>query len=56
MTGTVAAKETTTDDEYATKTYRYLRITMIGVVVLLGVAVAIERFESGCWQTSISGY
>jgi len=40
------------------KTYRYLRIGMIGAVLLLGVAIAIEVwfFAPDCMQTSISAY
>jgi hypothetical protein len=40
----------------ATKTYRYLRIGMIGAVVLLAASIAIERAKVDCWQTSISAY
>jgi hypothetical protein len=42
--------------EDAEKTYRYLRIGIIGAVVLLAVSVAIERSKVDCWQTSISAY
>lgn len=38
------------------KTYRYLRIGMIGAVVVLAVSIAIERTKVDCWQTSISAY
>lgn len=38
------------------KTYRYLRIGMIGAVVLLAASIGIERSKVGCWQTSISAY
>jgi len=38
------------------KTYRYLRIGMIGAVVLLAASIAIERSKVDCWQTSISAY
>jgi hypothetical protein len=38
------------------KTYRYLRIGIVGVVALLMVSVVIERIDAGCWQTSISAY
>lgn len=38
------------------KTYRYLRIGMIGAAVLLGAAIVIEHFNADCWQTSISAY
>jgi hypothetical protein len=40
----------------AIKTYQYLRIAMIGVVVLLATSVFLERAEVDCWQTSISAY
>jgi hypothetical protein len=40
----------------AIKTYRYLRIRMIGAVVLLTASIAIERSKVDCWQTSISAY
>lgn len=41
---------------HAIKTYRYLRIGMIGAVVLLAASIAIERSKIDCWQTSISAY
>jgi hypothetical protein len=41
---------------HAIKTYRYLRIGMIGAVVLLGTSILIEHDEVDCWQTSISAY
>lgn len=40
----------------AIKTYRYLRIGMIGAVVLLAASIGIEIFKAGCAQTSISAY
>ena len=40
----------------AIKTYRYLRIGMIGAVVLLAASIAIERSKVDCFQTSISAY
>jgi hypothetical protein len=41
----------------AVKTYRYLRIGMIGAVVLLATSIAIEHDTvGGCWQNSISAY
>lgn len=43
-------------DGEAIKTYRYLRISMVGIVVLLVASVVLERFEVSCWQTSISAY
>ncbi len=43
-------------DVAAVKTYRYLRISMVGAVVLLGVSIVIERSKVDCWQTSVSAY
>ena len=43
-------------DIAAVKTYRYLRISMVGAVVLLGVSIVIERSNVDCWQTSVSAY
>jgi len=40
----------------AIKTYRYLRLGMVAMVVLLTVSVAVERSKVDCWQTSISAY
>jgi hypothetical protein len=42
----------------AVKTWRYLRLAMIVVVVGLGVAIAFEHFKTDprCFQTSISAY
>ncbi len=44
--------------DYTVKTYRYLRLGMVVLVVMLGAAIGIERaqVDPGCWQTSISGY
>jgi peptidoglycan/LPS O-acetylase OafA/YrhL len=38
------------------KTYRYLRMGMIGAVILLAASIALERSKVDCWQTSISAY
>jgi hypothetical protein len=38
------------------KTYRYLRIGLIGSVVLLAASIGYERSLVDCWQTSISAY
>lgn len=38
------------------KTYRYLRIGIVGAVVLLAVSIAIERSKVPCLQTSLSAY
>lgn len=43
-------------EDHAIKTYRYLRIGMIGAVVLMAASIAIERSKVDCWQTSISAY
>ena len=42
----------------AVKSYRYLRLAMVAMVLGLGVAVVHEvvRVEGNCWQTSLSGY
>ena len=40
----------------AQKTYRYLRIGLIGAAVMLAAAVVIERWHVDCWQGSISAY
>lgn len=40
----------------AIKTYRYLRIGMIGAVAFLATSILIERAGLDCWQTSISAY
>ena len=44
------------EGDRAQKTYRFLRIGMIGAAVMLAVSVLIERFVAQCWQDSISGY
>ena len=43
---------------YARNTWRYLRLAMVGVVLVLGAAVVVERVKvrPGCFQTSISAY
>ncbi|MDT0274288.1 hypothetical protein [Blastococcus goldschmidtiae] len=40
------------------KTYRYLRLAMVAMVLGLAVAVVHEvlRVDGNCWQTSLSGY
>jgi len=46
------------DPIYATRTWGYLRVAMVAVVVGLGVSIAIERAKvtPGCFQQSISAY
>jgi hypothetical protein len=48
----------TTDDGYVLKSYRYLRLVMVGLVVLLAASVLIEIEQTGfgCLRTSISSY
>ena len=43
---------------YALRTWTYLRLAMVAIVIGLGVAVAFERGKThpGCFQTSISAY
>ncbi|MDP9094607.1 MAG: hypothetical protein M3N95_17135 [Actinomycetota bacterium] len=43
---------------YAIRTWRYLRLAMIVLVVGLGVSIGYERWKThpGCFQTSISAY
>ncbi|MEO7370879.1 MAG: hypothetical protein ABI949_04485 [Ilumatobacteraceae bacterium] len=43
-------------DHAAIKTYRLLRLGIVGVVGLLTVSVAFERSKVACWQPSISAY
>ena len=40
----------------ARKTYRYLRIGMVGMVVFLATSLVIEAAKADCLQTSISAY
>jgi hypothetical protein len=53
-----AAPRATRLGESAIKTYRYLRLAMVALVVMLAAAVLVEwsRTDPGCWQPSISGY
>jgi hypothetical protein len=44
------------DDGYAIKTWRYLRLAMIALVVGLAAAVIYERTQGHCWQRSISAF
>jgi hypothetical protein len=41
---------------YAVKTYRYLRLAIVVVVLSLLASVLIERLHVSCWQDSISAY
>lgn len=44
------------EQDYAIKTWRYLRLAMVVLVVGLGVSVAYERSKVNCFQDSISAY
>lgn len=46
------------DGGYALKTYRYLRLLLVALVLLLAVSVVLEIVAAGggCWRTSISSY
>ena len=41
---------------YAVRTYRYLRLAIVIVLVALGCSVVIERLHAACWEESISAY
>ena len=42
--------------DYAIRSYRYLRLGIVVMVLSLGSSVVIERAEARCWQGSISAY
>jgi hypothetical protein len=46
------------DNQFTIKTYRYLRLAMVMVTLMLLIAVVVEwrNTKSGCWQGSISAY
>ena len=43
-------------NNYAVKSYRYLRLAIVAMVVVLGASVAIEMVGAECLQGSISAY
>jgi hypothetical protein len=43
-------------DTFAVKSYRYLRLSIVVVVLALMASVLIEVVHAGCWQESISAY
>ena len=51
---TVAPEKLRSTD--ALRTYRYLRVGMVGAAVLLATSILIERAKVDCFQTSISAY
>ena len=42
--------------DYAIRSYRYLRLAIVVMVLSLGASVIIERSDAACWQGSISAY
>ena len=42
--------------DYAIRSYRYLRLAIVVMVLSLGASVVIERGDAACWQGSISAY
>jgi hypothetical protein len=54
--GDVAQPVRPLSEQDVIKTYRYLRIGMMGAVVLLAASIALERSKVDCFQTSISAY
>ena len=46
------------DNQFALKTYRYLRLAMVTVTLMMLFAVVVEwrNTKTGCWQSSISAY
>ena len=43
-------------EPFAVKSYRYLRLSIVVVVLSLMASVLIERSHVSCWQESISAY
>lgn len=44
------------DVSFAVATYRYLRLSIVVVLVALIASVVFERWQAGCWQGSLSAY
>lgn len=42
------------DNDTAIRSYRYLRLALVIIVLSLGVSLLLERWHAGCWSTSIS--
>ncbi len=42
------------DHDTAVTSYRWLRLALVILVLSLGVSLLIERWQAGCWSTSIS--
>jgi hypothetical protein len=47
---------TALEQEYAIKTWRYLRLALVALVIGLLTSVADERLKVDCWQKSLSAY
>lgn len=45
-----------TPKDYIVASYRYLRLAMVVLVVILAVSIVIEISRASCWQGSISAY
>jgi hypothetical protein len=41
---------------YVIKSYRYLRLAIVGTLLGLTISLLLERGRTGCWQTSVSAY
>ena len=55
--GASPARQVTNDGDVKERTYNYLRLSMVAVIVALGVALAVEWISAkGCFQKSISAY
>jgi hypothetical protein len=55
--GTSPARQVRNDGDVRERTYNYLRLSMVAVIMALGVALAIEWISAkGCFQKSISAY
>ena len=44
------------DQDHAIATYRYLRLSIVIVILTLLVSLLIERANASCWQGSVSSY
>ncbi|MEM8618320.1 MAG: hypothetical protein AAGF73_01230 [Actinomycetota bacterium] len=44
------------DVSFAVSTYRYLRLSIVVVLVALLASVVFERFQVDCWQGSLGAY
>jgi hypothetical protein len=56
VTDTAATRMSAEEQDFAVKTWRYLRLAMVVLVVGLGASIAYERWTADCTQTSISAY